>query len=208
MHHSRNQWPGTNSLVHYFPLVIKAVTASQHPKYSRWFSMGPVIFAALIWLLPHDEAALGATPSFSPCIGKCCTRQVALCWTRLWEKSNWGFARAITNFCFAVMSFVLLTWAVINPAPCTQDTADPFQVPLQCLLAEISDSSCNPLAPLDLAPIKTILNCIPVSNKYSIVSSLKTQNWWKETQQVWLMGPLVLPFLLKKLMLKGSYGVN
>lgn len=98
---------------------------------------------------------------------------------------------------FAAMGFVLLTWAVINPALCTQDTSDLFQVPLQYLLAEISDSSCNWQAPLNLAPVKTILNCIPVFNKYSITSSQKTQNWWKEIQQVWLM---VLPFPLKRLL--------
>lgn len=95
-------------------------------------------------------------------------------------KSNWGFARAMANFCFAAMGFVLLTWAVTSPA--LWDISDPFQVPLQCLLAELSDSSCNSQAPVNVAPAKTILNCISVSNKYSIASSLKTQNWWKETQ--------------------------
>lgn len=215
VHHSRNQWPGTKLISALFSLVIKPVIPSQHPKYFGWFSMGPAIFATHIWLLPHDEAALRATPYFSTPIGRCCTCQVALCWTStfVWSsqtlgKVKLGLCQSNDNFSFAVMSFVLLTWAVINPALCTQDTSDPSQVPLQCFLAEISDSSCNSQAPLNLAPVKTIFHCLPVSNKYSTASYLKTQNRWNETKQVWLMGPLVLPFPLKRLMSKGSYGVN
>lgn len=162
VHHSRNQWPGAKLITALFSLVIKDVIASQHPKYFGWFSMGPAIFSAHIWLLPYDEAALGATPPFSPCIADAahaklpCAGPASLYEDlRSREKSNWCFARAMAAFCFAAMSF-------LSPALCTQDTSDPFQVPLQCLLAELSNSSCNSQAPLNLAPVKTILNCIPV----------------------------------------------